>query len=445
MKVNAQLDVDVLALQRDDEVTCLLTLEAPVPAEDAGRPGQTVIVVVDRSGSMAGPPLESVRASLHALLGRMRPQDTFGVVVFDDSASIAVPAKPVGAHHLPTVHSLIDAIEPGGCTDLTGGYLLGISEARRCAGVTGATVLLLSDGHANAGIVDPAQVGGLSALAHANGVTSTTVGIGSDYDERLLAEVAAQGSGSHRFAHTPDDAIAVVSEESGDLLNKAIVNAFVRVRPTDPALLPGIGTLHSVPRWVETDAVGAEVIVIPLGDMYAGERRELLVHFDVPGIAALGVRHLADFTIDYVVLPALTSQTITWPMSVNVVPGDEAAGRVPDPTVATAMLLAEATVAKRAATEALMSGDQEKAERLMREQSALLGEAMSGIDESGPNATELRERLAEEQAQLDKLARAARDRDALVASKSLMEDWSMNASGRADSERRRRSRSKRDF
>ena len=64
MKLNAQLDVDVLALQRDDEVTCLLTFDAPVPPDLANRPGETLIVVVDRSGSMSGEPIEAVRASL---------------------------------------------------------------------------------------------------------------------------------------------------------------------------------------------------------------------------------------------------------------------------------------------------------------------------------------------------------------------------------------------
>lgn len=165
MKLNAKLDVDVLALQQDDEVTCLLTFEAPIPADVADRPGETVIVVVDRSGSMDGEPLEAVRSSLHSLLDRVKPQETFGVVTFDETAAVAVPARPIRDHHVPTVHALIDGIQSGGSTDLSGGYLLGLSEARRNLGATGATVLLLSDGHANAGVTDPVQVGGLAARA----------------------------------------------------------------------------------------------------------------------------------------------------------------------------------------------------------------------------------------------------------------------------------------
>lgn len=445
MKLNAVLDVNVLALQHDDEVTCLLTFEAPVPADLADRPGETVIVVVDRSGSMRGEPLEAVRSSLHALVGRVKPQDTFGVVTFDSEAAVAVPARPVGEHHLPTVHSLIDGILPGGTTDLSGGYLLGLTEARRHLGATGATVLLLSDGHANAGVTDPAKLGRIAAGARDDRITSSTIGIGAGYDEILLNEVATSGNGSHRFAFTPDDAAAVVGEEAGDLLSKSIVNAFVRIKPADPDMLGRIGTLHNVPRWIESDANGDKVIVMPLGDLFSGESRELLVHFDVPGIAGLGLHTLAEFIIDYVTLPDLTAQSITWPMSVNVVPGDEAAGRIPDPSVTTARLLAEATNAKREAREALDRGDSASASRMMKDQAIRLRGAILGISDEAPHAAELKARLAEEDEQLEKLARGAEERDAMMASKSLMEDYSMNSRGRGDKTRRDRARGRREF
>jgi hypothetical protein len=57
MQFNAQLDVDVVALEAEDEVTCLVSLTAPVPEEIADRPGEILIAVVDRSGSMSGGPI----------------------------------------------------------------------------------------------------------------------------------------------------------------------------------------------------------------------------------------------------------------------------------------------------------------------------------------------------------------------------------------------------
>ncbi len=445
MQFNAQLDVDVVALEAEDEVTCLVSLTAPVPEEIADRPGETLIAVVDRSGSMSGGPIEAVRTALHQLVDRLKPQDRFGVVIFDDQAHVEVPTRAMADHDAATVHALIEGITPHGTTDLSAGYLLGLSEARRHATETGASVLLLSDGHANRGVTDPAQLGSVAAQARAEGITTTTIGIGQGYDEVLLAEVATQGSGSHRFAFTDDDAIAVVSEEAGDLLSKSILNAVARIRPTDPAMVDRIGTLHDVPRWIEADADGVKHLVVPLGGLYAGEERQLLLHFPVPALASLGLHELAQVRIEYVAMPDLLHQVVAWPVMVNVVPGDEAAGRVPNPTVTSARLLAETTKVKREASQALYEGDIDKAVGLMQSQSLSVSDFLAGIDDSSPETAPIRERLAEEVEQLDKLALGAQEQEAHVTNKSLTEDYMLMSRGRDDKERRTRNRSKRDF
>ena len=445
MQFTAQLDVDVVALEAEDEVTCLVSLTAPVPDGLADRPGETLIAVVDRSGSMSGGPIAAVRTALHQLVDRLKPQDRFGVVVFDSEALVQVPTHAMADHDTTTVHALIEGITPRGQTDLSGGYLLGLSEARRHATETGASVILLSDGHANEGITDPAQLGSVAAKARADGITTTTIGMGQGYDETLLAEVATQGSGSHRFAFTDDDAIAVVSEEAGDLLSKSILNAVARIKPTDPAMVDRIGTLHDVPRWIETDADGVKHLVVPLGDLYAGEERQLLLHFPVPALAALGLHQLAQIAIEYVAMPDLLQQVVTWPVMVNVVPGDEAAGRVPNPTVTSARLLAETTKVKREASEALYAGDTDKAVGLMQAQSQSVADFLGQIDPTVPENAPIRERLTEEAEQLDRLAKGAQERDRHLAMKSMTEDINLTSRGRDDKERRTRSRNKRDF
>jgi hypothetical protein len=81
----------------------------------------------------------------------------------------------------------------------------------------------------------------------------------------------------------------------------------------------------------------------------------------------------------------------------------------------------------------------------MTEQSGRLSAAIHGISDAVPNATELRSRLGEEQQQLDKLARGAREQDAFRSRKSFMEDVAMESRGRNDAVRRGRARNKRDF
>ena len=441
MKFDAVTDVDVLALETDEDLTCLVTLTAPEPSDLSARPGETLVAVLDNSGSMEGEPLDAAKKALHALVDRLKPQDTFGVVTFSSSARVAVPTRPMADHHAGTVHALIDGIEAETATDLSAGYLLGIAESGRHVSPTGASIMLLSDGHANEGITDATRLGGLAARARSAGTTTITIGLGDGYDEVLLAEIAGRGQGSHRFAFTPDDAVQVVAEEAGDLLAKAIVNAFVRIRPTDPALIDRIGLLHDVPRWVEDGASGP-CVAVPMGDLYSGEVRELLVKFAVPGIATMGRHVLAEIVVDYVALPALESKTITWPLAVGVGSVADAAGRSVNPSVTTAILLAEVTEAKREASSALSAGDAARAKRVISRQASSVRRAARDLPAS---QGELRARLHEEEAQLRKLAVAAEERSAAQSLKSLTEDLSMNLRGRGDAERRARARRYRDF
>ena len=445
MKLAAQLDVDVVALQTDEEVTCLLRLEAP-PVDDApDRPGETLIVVADRSASMAGAPLNAVRSALHGLVDRMKPQDSFGLVTFDNRAELQIPTLAMSEHHAPTVHALIDRVRAGRTTDLSGGYLLGLDQARRHPSATGSHVLLLSDGHANTGIVNPSQLGALAAQGHDDGVSTATIGIGPGYDESLLVEIANQGKGAHRFAYTADDAEAVLTQEAGDLMSKSAVNVFLRIRPEDPRLIDRIGTLADATRWTETGPDGHPEVVIPLGDMYSGEAREILFQINIPGIAMLGAQGIATLAIEYVVLPDLESQRITWPISINVVPGDQASHRIPDPTVTTARLIAEVNRTKKDASEALRVGNIDRAAHLMDTEALRLSEAADALPSGTPEADDLRTRLHEEAEQARKLATGAREREAHLARKSFEEDRYYGDRWINDTARSRERRNRRDW
>jgi len=154
MKINALLDVNVVAHETDDEVAVLLEIEAPEAAADVARPQASLQIVLDRSGSMSGAPLEGAKKALAALVRRLDPTDNFGLVTFDDSAQVVVPAGPLTDKE--GVLALIEGVYTGGMTDLSTGYLRGLRELRRVDG-NGGTVLVISDGHVNGGIQDVDQ------------------------------------------------------------------------------------------------------------------------------------------------------------------------------------------------------------------------------------------------------------------------------------------------
>ena len=216
MKISAGLDLDVVALEQRDEFTLLVELTAPDTPSEAERIPATLQVVLDRSGSMGGGRLGGARTALLSLVDRLEPTDNLGVVAFDDEATLVVPAGPLSDK--AAVKAAIAAVRRGGRTDLSAGYLRGLQEARRVAGPAGATVLLISDGHANAGIVDSDRLGTVATSAHRHGVTTSTLGFGLGYDERLLAALARGGQGNELFAEEADTAGALIAGEVGGLL-----------------------------------------------------------------------------------------------------------------------------------------------------------------------------------------------------------------------------------
>jgi Ca-activated chloride channel family protein len=405
LKFSSRLDVDVVAHESTDEVALLVDLEAPALAEHEDRAPATVQVVLDRSGSMSGRPLAVAIQSLVDLVAKLDARDRFGVVIFDDKANVVVPCGPVDDKE--RIVAQVRSIVPGGMTDLSAGLLRGLREIRRVVstsstggggstGEAGATLLLISDGHANQGVTDHDQLAGVVATAFRGGVVTSTVGMGLGYDESLLAAISSAGAGNHSFADEPDAAGAAIAAEIDGLLKKTVQAATMTV-----AFEPSVQMLRLY-NDLPAHQLGDGLVQIELGDLYATEARKVLLRLEVPAMAALGVAQVATLTLEYVELPALLEHTVRLPVTVNVVPGDEAAGRVADPSVRTEVLFQEAQLDKLTASEALERGDRDSARKALHEARAKLEEA--GRDASDLDALDVQAEYDEMGRTIDGLA-----------------------------------------
>jgi len=328
---------------------------------------------------MSGPRLHNSKQALLSLVDRLDDRDRFGLVVFDDRAQVLVPADRVGALGRTSIKQRIASLQPGGCTDLSSGYLRGLQEARRVAGPAGATVLLLSDGMANAGVTDPDQLGSLARQATGERVVTSTIGIGTGYDETILAAIAVGGQGNHAFAEHAEGTVMAVAGEIDGLLSKTVQAASVLVKPL--VGLTAVNVLNDLPSVATADGV-----VVELGDFYAGEERRLLLEFAVPACAALGLATVAEIEVRYVELPPLVEHVISLPVSVNVVPADLAAGRLPSPEVSQEKLLMQVQRAKKRSEQALRYGDVAGARTELQAAAAVVASAPASAETVGEAA-----------------------------------------------------------
>lgn len=426
MNVKALLDVDMVAMEAADKVTLMLDLTAPANPKHASRPGQAVQVVLDRSGSMEGQPLEAAKGSLLKLVDRLAPQDSFGLVAFDDTALVVVPTRTIADHHMPSLRKAIREMSTGGSTDISAGYLMGLRELNRVQASGGSTLLLISDGHANAGEQDPKFFSEVSTKSAGDKVTTSTIGLGTGYDETILEALAQGGGGAHRFAGSIDEAVGAIAAEVDDLLDKTIVNAVLRVTPTSLMTeAPAIEVLQRLPYWKDGD-----VFVVQLGDLYSGENRRFVIDMPVPGIASLGLCKIADITVEYLDLAARQEISVTMPVNVNVVPSDVAAGRIPDPIVRAERLILEAQTAKSLAVEELRNGQIKEASGRLKGTAATLRREASLIPVTDERSAESLAIIRAEADEIDTLAQTAENEDIHYSSKRMTESYSRKTRSR---------------
>lgn len=165
-------------------------------------------VVIDRSGSMAGNKLETAKRSCLDISKRLGPQDLFTVVVFDDTAEVVVNPQTSRSE----VADKISSLEAGTMTNLSLGWYLGLLELQTYMSDSRYNRLfLLSDGEANAGETKKAVLAKEASKSRELGITTSSIGIGDQFQEDLLEAIASESGG--RFWYIQESRIDSIIEE----------------------------------------------------------------------------------------------------------------------------------------------------------------------------------------------------------------------------------------
>ncbi len=203
--------------------------ESPVDDTPKTREPKGIVFVIDRSGSMGNGRLELVKQTIIDMLPRLGQEDYLSVVTFDDQARVELPMTQIKNAKLADLAKRIGQIQTGGSTNLEAGYRYGLIETTKAPAGVESTLVLLSDGEANRGLVDPIQLGQLAASATEHLVTTSTIGIGEGYDETILDAMSVSGGGNHFAAYRLEEAVDGLSDELDGLLKKTVANLKIEI------------------------------------------------------------------------------------------------------------------------------------------------------------------------------------------------------------------------
>ncbi len=253
----------------------LVELVAPPATGERKRPRVNVSFVLDRSGSMSADNKFPLAAeALRAGMGRLAADDRFSVVVFDAEVDVLAPARPADAAAKEAAARALDLVGPRSNTNLCDGWLRG-AEQVAVALDDGAVnrVLLLTDGLANEGVTDRAELERRAGELRARGISTSTFGVGSDFDEALLGGMADAGGGAYRYIGTAAEIPALIGAEVGELLETTATGVQLRCSGAD-----GLSVEPLAPYRFEPTSRGGTVA---LGDLVADQvlRLVLAVHF----------------------------------------------------------------------------------------------------------------------------------------------------------------------
>ena len=231
-------------------------------------------LVLDHSGSMNGPPLNTVKEAAGRLVDQLSEHDLLSIVVFDHQAKVLLPLQAVSDRD--TVKRRISTLKPSGGTAIDEGMKLGIEESAQGKSGRVSQLMLLTDGENEHG--DNERCLKLAQVACDYTLTLNTLGFGDHWNQDILEQIADAGGGTLSYIEEPEAAV----DEFNRLLTRAqsvfFTNAHLYLE-----LLPGVRLAELkpiaqvAPETVELPYLQeGNSVVVRLGDLMSDTPRVVL-------------------------------------------------------------------------------------------------------------------------------------------------------------------------
>lgn len=324
LKIRSVMSKEKLHATGTDQAVYALVEIKPGAAAAAGTMPANFGLVLDRSGSMDGEKMNSLKEAVGYVADRLGGRDIVSVTIFDDQVETIVPGRPAG--NRGEIMSRLDPVIARGGTQISDGLKAGLAEVKKAKSPERVNrVLLLTDGQT---WDDEDACLRLADEAGKEGVAVTTIGIGEEWNEKLLLQISERSRGNSHYIRNPIEMLDVFRQEVEGLQSVAAVNLKLTAR-----LSPGVKPMKiyaTVPMISDLSgrSISGTSLTAGLGSLDGNRGQRVLIELHVPAEQA-GAFTIGEIEVAYdIPSRGVAGQKVRTPLSVEITTDAAAAGRV---------------------------------------------------------------------------------------------------------------------
>ncbi len=271
MKLEVKLEKNPVLSTGKENNHLLVRLKTPAGAASI-RPPLVIGLAIDKSWSMKGEKMDSTLEAASYLVNWLTRNDYVAIVAY--SADVQIVQGLIKLTDKGLIVDKLRNIQVGTSTNLSGGWLQTLRMIEN-AQVPNSyrRVILLTDGQATLGIKDPAQLKKISSDHLGRNISTTAIGVGDDFSEETLRDIASAGGGSFYFIANPEEAPEIFFKEFGDI--GALYGQAVEIKIVFSEGVNFIETLSDIPANYE-----GNTLTIQAGDIRSDDIRNLVINIE---------------------------------------------------------------------------------------------------------------------------------------------------------------------
>ncbi|MEL6148027.1 MAG: VWA domain-containing protein, partial [Chloroflexota bacterium] len=245
--------------------------------------GLNLTLVLDHSNSMNGVRLNKVKVAATEIIEQLGNNDVLSVVTFNDRAEVVIPATLV--QEKKKMISRTRMMRAMGGTELFQGLKAGIAENRKNASPDRVNhVIVLTDGHT---FGDHDKCLSLSRQVSQEGISISTLGLGAEWNDEFLDEIASMTGGSSGFIKSANAVVSFLNSQVQSLSNIYTERVQLTIAPAADIDIEMAFKLAPSPQ-----PLPAEDNIINLGGMQFERPISVLLQLQIPANAKVGAKPL---------------------------------------------------------------------------------------------------------------------------------------------------------